>query len=108
MYIMLSKRVLIYPLIRISISPILKNQKALMNVVTKTTIHDASTVVATRFGVTSSLYLRCKEIARKRSTPMKVTVMNEALYYLTKLVSEKMLIEFGGYFRRCNFVEVLK
>ena len=50
-----------------------------MNVVTKTTIHDASTVVATCFGVTSSLYLRCKEIARKRSTPMKVTVMNEAL-----------------------------
>ena len=30
------------------------------------------------------------------------------LKYLTKLVSEKMLIEFGGYFRRCNFVEVLK
>ena len=49
-----------------------------MIVVASPKIHDASTTVTIRFGVTSSLYLRCKKIARNRSTPIKVTVVSDA------------------------------
>ena len=55
--------------------------------------HIATKIILTRLEVTSSAYLRCREIARSLSTAMAVTFMNDA--QATQNVTKKEIVKIG-------------
>lgn len=55
--------------------------------------HIATKIILTRLEVTSSAYLRCREIARSLSTAMVVTFRNDA--QTTQNVTKKEIVKIG-------------